>query len=219
MPKALIAAAAAITLSLFNPANADDIPQPRACTLTCPANITKNTDPGRCGAVVFFSLPTSTGTCTIVQTAGLPSGSEFPTGTTTNAFGDQATGASCTFKIIVKDAEPPVLTCPSPDSVVARVGSDCMAEVPDFKNLITGSDNCDGNIVIFDSQTPLAGTKVNPGSTPVTIKARDGSGNTTTCIYSLNVDKGCGCGMCGVGTPMMLNAVGFSLLLAKRRRW
>lgn len=196
---------------------ADDIPEPRACTLTCPANIETTTESGKCSAVVFFPLPTTNGTCSPAQASGLTSGSDFPVGNTTITFVDQGSGANCQFSVTVRDGQPPVLTCPSPGSVAARIGSDCMAEVPDFRDLITTSDNCD-NSNLYDSQTPPAGTKVPPGSTPITIKAKDQAGNTTTCIYDFNVNQGCGCGMCGVSAPMSLTLVGLTLVAGKQLR-
>ncbi len=56
----------------------------------------------------------STGTPMAVQTAGLPSGSTFPVGITTNTF--EITDASgntstCSFDVTVNDVEPPVMTC------------------------------------------------------------------------------------------------------------
>src|SRR5207245_10578733 len=51
-----------------------------APTISCPANITKNNDPGACGAVVTYTTPVGQDNCpgaTTAQTAGLPSGSTF----------------------------------------------------------------------------------------------------------------------------------------------
>lgn len=55
------------------------------------------------------------GTPAPIQTAGLPSGSEFPVGTTTNTF--EVTDASgntstCSFDVEVSDVEAPAITCP-----------------------------------------------------------------------------------------------------------
>jgi subtilisin-like proprotein convertase family protein len=52
------------------------------CTLSVPANIVRNNDPGQCGAVVNYPAPTFTGSCGVV-TSTPPSGSFFPVGTTT----------------------------------------------------------------------------------------------------------------------------------------
>ncbi|MGE0636859.1 MAG: HYR domain-containing protein, partial [Bacteroidia bacterium] len=55
------------------------------------------------------------GTPAPIQTAGLPSGSEFPVGTTTNTFEvtDAAGNTStCSFDVVVSDVEAPAIACP-----------------------------------------------------------------------------------------------------------
>ncbi|MGB3342296.1 MAG: M36 family metallopeptidase, partial [Aequorivita sp.] len=58
-------------------------------SLTCPGDIIQDNDLGICGALVTYSISTPTG-CSgggiLTQTSGLPSGSTFPVGTTTNTF-------------------------------------------------------------------------------------------------------------------------------------
>ncbi|MFN8394951.1 MAG: HYR domain-containing protein [Bacteroidia bacterium] len=61
----------------------------QAPTITCPANVSSSNDPGQCSKVVSFTNPVGTDNCpgpVTVQTTGLPSGSAFPIGTTTNTF-------------------------------------------------------------------------------------------------------------------------------------
>jgi hypothetical protein len=76
-------------------------------TITCPANIVVYNDSGLCGAIVTFSNPTFNDNCpgsSRVQTAGLPSGSVYPIGTTTNTFKvTDASGntATCSFMVTV----------------------------------------------------------------------------------------------------------------------
>ncbi len=74
--------------------------------ITCNAPIVVTSDAGQCGAVVTYTV-TSIDNCagqTIAQTAGLPSGSFFPKGTTTNSFVvTDASGntAACSFTVTV----------------------------------------------------------------------------------------------------------------------
>jgi 2-methylaconitate cis-trans-isomerase PrpF len=68
---------------------------------------------------------------TVTQTAGLPSGSVFPVGTTTNTF--QTTDgvgltSTCSFTVTVVDNQNPVITCPANITVNTPPGS-CTAVV------------------------------------------------------------------------------------------
>jgi hypothetical protein len=59
----------------------------RLPSITCPPNINTVNEAGTCGAVVTYSV-VETGSCgaTTVQNSGLPSGAQFPIGTTNNMF-------------------------------------------------------------------------------------------------------------------------------------
>jgi len=75
-------------------------------TISCQANIIADFNPAVNGAVVTFTAPVGTDNCASITTqiAGLPSGSTFPTGTTTNTFRvTDASGntAQCSFKVTV----------------------------------------------------------------------------------------------------------------------
>ena len=102
--------------------------------ITCPAAITTSNDPGDCSAVVTYTTPVGTDNCTgatTTQTAGLPSGSAFPVGTTTNTFVvTDAAGntATCSFDVTVNDTEDPAITCPA-DITTSNDPGDCSAVV------------------------------------------------------------------------------------------
>jgi uncharacterized repeat protein (TIGR01451 family) len=76
-------------------------------TISCQANILVDFNPAVGGAVVTYSTPVGTDSCgapTTTQTTGLPSGSTFPPGTTTNTFtvtDPSGNTASCSFKVTV----------------------------------------------------------------------------------------------------------------------
>jgi hypothetical protein len=109
-------------------------------TISCPANITVNSQPGLCGAAVLFPPATAIGAPTPVITYSHFSGAVFPVGTTTvTATATNSCGtASCTFTITVLDVEPPVITCPAP-IVVSNDPNQCGAVV----NYSVGvADNC-----------------------------------------------------------------------------
>ncbi|MBK9453072.1 MAG: HYR domain-containing protein [Bacteroidetes bacterium] len=80
-------------------------------TITCPANVTVNNDPGLCSAVVSYSTPAGSDNCpgqTTLRTAGLASGAAFPLGTTTNTYVVTAANgqtATCSFNVTVNSPE------------------------------------------------------------------------------------------------------------------
>ncbi|MFN7327331.1 MAG: HYR domain-containing protein, partial [Chitinophagales bacterium] len=78
----------------------------------CPTDIQVINDVDKCGALVNWTPITATDECgfTMVQTGGLPSGSLFPVGTTTQVY--QATDvhgntSTCSFTIVVMDMQLP----------------------------------------------------------------------------------------------------------------
>ncbi len=84
----------------------------------CPANQVINLNPGECSRNITYAVTASDLPCTspvnIVQIAGLPSGSDFPIGTTTNTFvATDASGntSSCSFTVRVNDYINPSLGC------------------------------------------------------------------------------------------------------------
>ncbi|MBA4277656.1 HYR domain-containing protein, partial [Flavobacterium sp.] len=156
-------------------------------TITCNAPITVNNDSGVCGAVVTYSN-SSTDNCpgqTIVQTAGLASGSVFPIGTTTNTFVvTDASGntATCSFDVTVTDNEKPTITCNAPISVNNDSGV-CGAVVT-YSN--SSTDNCPGQTIV--QTAGLASGSVFPiGTTTNTFVVTDASGNTATCSFDVTV--------------------------------
>ncbi|MBB3838370.1 hypothetical protein FHS57_002375 [Runella defluvii] len=155
--------------------------------ITCPANITMNNTTGQCGAVVTYTAPVGSDNCSgavTTQIAGLASGATFPVGVTTNTFrvtdGNGQT-AECSFTVTVVDNEPPTVTCPATQTLA--LGLNCSALMPDYKNLVTQSDNCGIKSV---TQSPVAGTVVSGNST-VTITVTDNSDNTSSCTFTVNV--------------------------------
>lgn len=99
--------------------------------VTCPSNITVNTDPGKCTAVVNFTA-TATDNCPGVSVTYSPaSGSIFPIGTTTvistatDASGNQKT---CSFTVTVNDTKPLIISR-HPIDIIACVDQNAGAVV------------------------------------------------------------------------------------------
>ncbi|MCB9339844.1 MAG: HYR domain-containing protein [Lewinellaceae bacterium] len=164
---------------------------PPPCILTVPANITVNTDPNICGAIVNYTV-TPSSTCGPV-TVTPPSGSLFLPGTTTVTATSGFTTE--TFTVTVNDQIPPVINCPA-DIAVTLAAGECAAYV---NYNVTFSDNCPfsgpagmvnsspgapnngnsaGGLVCFDLQNAYSG--------PMTITGMSSSidGPTMVGIYT-----------------------------------
>ena len=159
-------------------------------TIRCPGDITVGNDLGKCGAVVTYSM-TYSDNCpgaVLDQLAGLPSGSLFPVGTTTNTFKvTDASGNSvtCSFTVTVVDTEPPVLTCPSNKMVSTDPGK-CYATVD--PGMATATDNCPGVTVVGVRSDGKSLDEPYPkGVTTITWRARDAAGNEASCVQTITV--------------------------------
>src|SRR5216117_3226260 len=159
-------------------------------TITCPANITHDTDAGQCTAVVTFTAPVGSDNCAgqaTMQTAGLPSGSAFPKGTTVNMFlVTDASGntATCSFSVTVEDHENPTITCPANITHDTDAGQ-CTAVVT--YSAPVGSDNCAGQATMQTAGLP-SGSAFPKGTTVNTFLVTDASGNTASCSFSVTVE-------------------------------
>ena len=114
-------------------------------TITCPNNVVIDNDSSVCGANYNYLTPVGIDNCisTTSLISGLPSGSLFPIGLTTNIFQVTDTAgnsATCNFYVLVNDVESPIITCPQDTSL--PYNENCAVEVPDFSNLLVNNDNC-----------------------------------------------------------------------------
>ncbi len=170
-------------------------------TITCPANITRSTDPGQCSAAVTYPNPTISDNCPGVGTCSgpvlntnspsggtlctPPSGSTFPLGVTTvQCCAEDAAGsfALCSFTITVNDTQAPVLTCPLNITQSAPTGQ-CSATVT--YSLPTVSENC--GAAPTPTCNPPSGSTFPIGTTTVNCMATDTSSNTGTCSFTVTV--------------------------------
>jgi hypothetical protein len=158
--------------------------------ISCVPDITINSDPGACDALVFFPNPSTSDNCAgsvLTQTAGLPSGSDFPVGVTeveftvTDASGNTA---SCGFSVTVIDNElPQIIFCPTNLSIPANPAL-CGAVV----NFIppSATDNCPGVSSSLTQGLP-PGSVFPIGTTVVEYTFADASGNTVSCSFTVTV--------------------------------
>ena len=61
------------------------------------------------------------------------------------------------------------------------------ARCPDFTAAVLATDNVTPTNALLKTQSPLAGTRVGPGTTPVTITVKDAAGNAASCATAFNV--------------------------------
>ena len=121
------------------------------------------------------------------QTTGLPSGSTFPVGTTTNTFVvTDASGntATCSFDVTVNDTEVPAITCPG--NITQNNDSGICGAVITYTAPV-GTDNCSGSTTV--QTTGLASGEIFPvGTTTNTFVTTDASGNTATCSFDVIIN-------------------------------
>ncbi|MFL0354738.1 immunoglobulin-like domain-containing protein, partial [Xanthomarina sp. GH4-25] len=144
---------------------------------SCPTNFSQNVDPGTCGAVVTFTLPTTdivSGSMVLISALG--DGDTFPVGTTTVTYeerdaGNIATGLTCSFNVTIVDNEAPTITlnganpqtieaCGTYNELGATANDTCFGDIT-------------GNIVIDASAVNTAVV----GSYNVTYNVTDANGN------------------------------------------
>ncbi len=159
-----------------------------APTITCTMDTMANTDPGDCYATVSFPNALASDNCsgvTVIQTEGLPSGSQFPVGVSTIEF--TATDASgntsvCSFDITVEDNEAPIAVCENITIQLDEFGSASITAT----DLDGGStDVCGIDTVAIDQDTFDCSTV---GDNNVTLTVTDINGNVSTCTAIVTVE-------------------------------
>jgi hypothetical protein len=107
----------------------------------------------------------------------------YPLGTNTvklTVTGNHGASSSCTALVIVVDTTPPTVSCPSNQVVNATSPSGAVVNYP----AATASDNCG---LASTNYSKKAGTVFPIGTTTVTVKVTDNSGNSNTCSFTVKV--------------------------------
>lgn len=149
--------------------------------VTCAGDVTVNSDPSACGAIVTYAPATATGTAPSV-TYSQASGTSFPVGTTmVIATANNGCGThTCSFYVNVIDNEAPSVTAPGTVTVNADAGQ-CSALSVALGMPVVG-DNCGIASVSNNAAPPFA-----VGTTIVTWTVTDIHGNVTTASQSVTV--------------------------------
>jgi hypothetical protein len=149
-------------------------------TIVCPADIHVPSETGKSSAIVNFTVNATDncGTPTVVSTPA--SGSRFPMGTnlvTSTATDSSGNKSTCTFLVVVGDAQPPTITCPPANITTTNTPGLCSATVSFTVNV---SDNKPGTTLVCQ---PPSGSAFPSGTNLVTCTATDVSGNTAQCVF------------------------------------
>lgn len=160
-------------------------------SISCPANLVRNTDLGQCGATVSYSVPTFSDNCAgafVEREGGGASGSFFPKGTNTvrwKVVDGAGLSVTCAFAVTVNDGQPPSISCPANVVRSTDVGT-CAARVA---YSVSFSDNCSGGNASLVSGLP-SGSAFPKGLTTVLWRATDAAGLTHTCSFRVTVHDG-----------------------------
>ncbi len=154
--------------------------------VTCPANITKKTDIGKCTAVVTWSDNATDNCPGVTITRSHNSGDAFNLGSTTvkltarDAVGNTD---SCSFTVTVRDSVPPVFShCPK-DTVIAVAEDKCTHAFSWVAP--TAADVCSPPVILTKTHDP--GFAFPVGMTTVKYIATDGAGNKDSCSFKVTI--------------------------------
>lgn len=169
-------------------------------TITCAAIASSyNNDAGVCSYTVSDASldPVAADNCSVTvsndfNNSATLNGATFPLGTTTviwtatDAAGNTAT---CTYDIVVVDAEKPTITCAVPAASYNNDLGVCSFTVVDNSLDPVAADNCSTVSVLndFNNSATLNGAVFPVGTTTVIWTATDAAGNTETCNHDIVV--------------------------------
>lgn len=131
------------------------------------------------------------GSVTLSKTAGVfVPGNCAGKGTYTNTWlaTDACSNQSQVYTQVITliDNTAPVINVCAPEKTV-QAGVSCKATLPDFTTDIQANDNCTASAQLIISQSPVAGTELAPGSTPVILSVKDACGNESVCTTMVHV--------------------------------
>ena len=155
--------------------------------ITCPDNVTVNTDAGSCDATsVSLGSAAASDNCATAITPTNNANEPFSLGANTVTWtADDGNGNSvtCTQIVTVNDNEDPTIACPT-DVVVNTDAGSCDATGVSLGSA-TASDNC---AIAITPTSDAIGTTYSLGTATITWTADDGNGNSATCTQTVTVE-------------------------------
>lgn len=156
--------------------------------LTFPEDITVNNDPGECGAIITYDLPTFDDNCpgTILNLdAGQASGTLFPVGTTTVTYtitNSSMQDSTLSFDVTVNDISPPLPPAVCGGTTLINAGPSGVSAVVDY-DIPVFTDNCSVTVSLVSGPADLS--VQNLGAYDVVYKGVDPAGNESFCTLTL----------------------------------
>ncbi len=162
--------------------------------VSCPADVVQNTDPGVCVAAVTIGVPPTSDNCGVATVVNSKNGTNnasdtYALGTTvvtytvTDIHGNSTT---CSFSVLITDAELPTITCPT-NKVLNNTVDLCTGTV--VINVPPTNDNCGVATVVNNyNGTNNASDTYDVGTTTVTYTVTDVNGNFNTCSFTVTVN-------------------------------
>src|SRR5436190_2088412 len=177
----------------------------QAPSITCKANQVRNTNPNvctyitsgyefdktsafdNCGYTLSYSLSGMTTTVGYVNASSL-SGIVFNKGLTTvtwKATDPAGNSTTCSFTVTVNDNQAPAISCPG--NITGLIYNPAICGAVATYTPPVGTDNCPGAITTLLNSAHASGSVFPIGTTVVTYKVTDVSGNTVTCSFNVTV--------------------------------
>lgn len=150
-------------------------------SITCPADVVVDNDPGLCeAAVTSISAPLVDDNCGVAffendYNSTLDANDVYPVGTTVVTWtvtDVNSNTSSCSINVTVNDVEAPAIVCPADIET-------CNPRV--FFSDPVASDNCGATFELSDE----SGSDFAVGVTTVVATATDDAGNTSTCSFDI----------------------------------
>jgi hypothetical protein len=126
----------------------------------------------------YYGLPSAIAMATLTQNVTGPTATFTVTGTGAN-------GCTATVsKTIVVDGKPPLVQCPANQQLILSPA--CTATLPDYRSMLTVSDNCTPTNALVITQTPAAGTTISGvNAVLVQFTIRDSASYQSTCSITV----------------------------------
>jgi len=107
---------------------------------------------------------------------------------TVRAISEHGCSISEAFSVLLENTAP-TITCPGNQTLNPDPTTGCSASLPDYRSLVTVSDNCSAVEDITLSQSPAPGAAISGHNTQqiVTITATDEAGNQNSCNFTVTL--------------------------------